>query len=63
LERSIALIRQLERENNGVKLSIARRTMNPASTVSLVDSLEKGCILKIKGEYIPKYPELQISTT
>ncbi|KAL0075689.1 hypothetical protein J3Q64DRAFT_1769198 [Phycomyces blakesleeanus] len=63
LEKSLTQIEQLEREHKQVKLSVSRKTVNPASTISLVDSLEKGCILKIKGEYIPGYPDLKVSTS
>ncbi|KAI8641277.1 hypothetical protein BD408DRAFT_433481 [Parasitella parasitica] len=52
LEESLAMIEKLEREHKEVKLSIARRVINPTSTTSIVSSLEKGCVLKVKGKYI-----------
>lgn len=63
LERSVALIEELKREHKEVKLKVARRVISSASTISIVSSLEKGCVLKIKGEYIPGYQELQIITS
>ncbi|CAO3675813.1 unnamed protein product [Rhizopus stolonifer] len=63
LEESLTHIEQLQREHKQVKLSISRKIVIPASTISLIDSLEKGYVLKIKGEYIPGYPELQVSTS
>lgn len=63
LESTIKNIYQLYKEHTSIELSIARRTMNSAAATKLSDSFEKGCVLKIRGEYIPGYEQLQINSS
>lgn len=63
MERSLPLIKELEREHKQVMLSVARRVISPASAVSIASSLEKVGIPKIKGEYITGYKELEVVTS
>lgn len=55
-------IEKLQKEHQATELAIARETTDRASAeaASIPSSFEKGNILKIKGEYIPGYEELEI---
>jgi hypothetical protein len=41
--------------------AIARETADRATAIPT--SFEKGCVLKIKGDYIPGYEELQVHSS
>ncbi|OBZ83010.1 hypothetical protein A0J61_08944 [Choanephora cucurbitarum] len=60
LEKSIRQIEQLQREDREVRLKISRKLISPKNANNLVTSLEKHCILKIKGEHISGYNKLKV---
>ncbi|KAG2233989.1 hypothetical protein INT48_006481 [Thamnidium elegans] len=62
LELTMEKVNQLFREHKAVELSLAmeKSDVNEVSRNSIPSSFEKGCILKIKGDYIPGYEELQV---
>lgn len=58
LERSLVLIEELERKHKEVEFANVRGASNPASTISIVNSLKEQFVFEIMGEYIPGYQEL-----
>ncbi|KAG2231924.1 hypothetical protein INT48_001438 [Thamnidium elegans] len=65
LNLTLENVEKLHKEHQAVELAIARETTDraTAAATSIPTSFEKGSILKIKGEYIPGYEELEVHST
>ncbi|KAI8079250.1 hypothetical protein BDF21DRAFT_38049 [Thamnidium elegans] len=65
LNLTLENVEKLHKEHQAVELAIARETTDraTAAATSIPTSFEKGSILKIKGEYIPGYEELEVHSS